>query len=160
MVKIEVFQCFTNETYKLLQQLRKKKILSDQEYIALGECKNMAEVKSLICKNFSIQEKEIEATWTYIINEVWKWKRSNKQESTVYNNYQSAFIKELLKNNGIYERDRCQQQLLTDGQISTQIKEVEEMQSIIAIRTSKKYGDKTIYAINPEIIKEVRNARN
>ena len=154
MVKIDVFQSFTHETYKTLQQLRRKKSITDEEYIAFGECKTLKEVKIMIHKTFSITEKQINPIWMHIINNLWRWKRANPQESTVYNNQQSSFIKELLNNNGIYERNTCLRNILTDIQISTHIKELEEMQQIISLRTSKKCGNKTIYALHPDVRKD------
>ena len=157
MVKVEVFQCFTNETYKLLQKLHKKKILNDEEYITFGECQNIKEVKELLNKNFSIKETEITPIWHYIIYKGWGWKRANKSESTVFNDSQSQFMKKLLSKNGIYERDQCLREDLTNNQISTQIKELEDMGFIVSFRTSKKYDNKTFFVINPEIIKtEIR----
>ena len=157
MVKVEAFQCFTNETYKLLQKLRKKKILNDEEYINFGECRNIKEVKDLLQKNFSIKETEIIPIWHYIIYKGWKWKRANKSESTVFNEPQNQFMKKLLSKNGIYERDQCLRDDLTNNQISIQIKQLEEMAFIVSFRTSKKCDNKTFFVINPEIIQtEIR----
>lgn len=158
MVNLEVFRCFTKETYNLFQELHKKKIISDEEYGKLERCENIKEAMILIQRNFSITENEIMPLWKYIIYSSWKWKRANRKESNVFNDTQSSFIKELTKKNGVYERNKCLNESFTDQQISTQIRELEDMNYISSLRISKKHGNKTIFILNPEMMREIRNA--
>jgi len=94
--------------------------------------------------------------WNFVMN--WNDKRG-KENDTTFNQEQSKFVKKLLLHNGVYSRDECQREILTDQQIRNQITALEDMDIVICIRTKKAYDNKSLYIIHPKQLIKLRESK-
>lgn len=147
------FHSYSKETYQFLYLLHKKGTISDKNYIKFGECKSFNQILNLTQEQFSITENIFSKIREYVWNS-WNWKRGKIKDSVIFNEWQSIFMRELLKKNGIMTREECLNELLTDQQISSHVVALEEMNYLKSIKTSRLASSKTIYLINPDIVIE------
>lgn len=149
------FQSYDNDTFQFLYQLHKKGIINDQNYIKFSECKTFKHLLDLTREQFKIKEELFDKIWKYL-HQSWTWKRGEPSECTVFNEWQSIFMRELLRKNGVITREECLNSLFTDQQFR-HITVLEEMNYLKSIQTNQLLGRKIIYIINPEIVIECQN---
>ncbi len=158
MVDVFTFRCFTNDTYKLFHKLHKKKIINDEKYIKLGQCPSKKQAFKIVSECFSISEQIHQEIWKYLFSQI-RWIRCKPRESIYFNEWQIIFFLELMKYNGVITRNHCLKEILTDQQISTQITQLEQMNFICSVKVRRSFGNTTIFIFNPEMIKEIQDAK-
>lgn len=156
----EPFQCFSNETYEKIRYLNRKKIIEEDVYKQLEDCESVKELKRIILAYFSFKDQLVDKIWRIFREEIWIWKRCHREESTYFNDYQLVFINELIKNNGVYSRERCQKEILTDCQITRDLIPLEETEIIFSFKTKKMYGNHIIYIIHPLLMKKIKERQH
>lgn len=150
------FICLDNQSYKLIRELHRKKLIPDREYNLIEDCQNYNSLAKIISQIISIDKEKERDIWEYVINHVWKVKkRGNFYDSTVYNKVQSWFFKQLLMAGGVCTREKLQKEDFTEQQLTNKVCELEEMELICSIKTTRLYGNRTIYFINPELLREI-----
>ena len=151
------FECLTEDSYATIKKLNRKEIISDGAYKELEDCKCIREERRVILKFYKISELELkDLMWNFVMN--WNDKRG-KENDTTFNQEQSKFVKKLLLHNGVYSRDECQREILTDQQIRNQITALEDMDIVICIRTKKAYDNKSLYIIHPKQLIKLRESK-
>lgn len=141
------FECLNRESYRKIRELNRRKVIPDTLYKEMEDTQSFRQLLKVLQDHFTLSPTAIPPTWLKIINQMWQWDRRDPDNRTVFNEFQSIFVKELLNRGGIYLREECQKEILTDAQISKHITNLEKQNLILSLRTRPHHGNKTIFIL-------------
>jgi len=148
------FICLDRESYDKINELhRKKKSIPDEFYFEREDAKNYTQLIKAIKKYIVINSKEKcqELLWDFIKELERKCERAKKTEANISH---IRFFYQLLSNFGVYTKEQCQRDILTESQIKENISYLEDLNWIVSIKTKRLHGSKTVFMVNLNKIKE------
>lgn len=145
------FDYMTEESYQLLKNMHQTKEIDDKMFIELANTRNIKQLEEVFKKNYNISTQEqITKIWFNFINK-WKWDRDDKENCTVFNEWQSIFIKKLLCNGGVYTKEQCQREILTEFQTYSQLVQLERNNIIFHLKSKRLFGNRIVYILNKKV---------
>jgi hypothetical protein len=157
--------CLQKESYLLLRELRRKKLISSKLYAKLEDCSHPNYLGGYFVEEYDLTREKIRFIWEHIKDKYVYWEYANRRKSWNITQCQNKFLDMLLANGGaITRQDVMKKGGLTDGQMKRHLEfmnydpeddsedDLPPVDIIFTIKSNKRFESKVTYVLHPELL--------
>lgn len=145
---------FRDETKELIDRYTKNGTLSYKQAYSLFKAENYEDIAQTLHAMLSISDDSECRIWMQVVHNVWIGAYNDEERSTVFNENENVFFRELLKNKGVLSRKKVLSKILRTPYMTDKV--ATNLDDLGVIDVYKLQNGEVIYTLSMNFLSEVR----